>query len=89
MAQRNQARLIAVVNGREITTEDIKKRLGQAAPRMHEVLAEEQARNDIIDDIVATELIVEDAKKKGIDKDNAFIQKVESSKYRAAQHLFK
>ena len=72
--------VVAVVNGRNITTEDIKKRLGQAAPRMHEVLAEEQARNDIIDDIVATELIVEDAKKKGIDKDNAFIQKVEEFK---------
>jgi peptidyl-prolyl cis-trans isomerase C len=72
--------VIVVVNGREITTEDIKKRLGQAAPRIHEVLADAQARNDIIDDIVATELIVEDAKKKGLDKDNAFIQKVEEFK---------
>ena len=72
--------VIAVVNSREITTEDIKKRLGQAASRMHEVLADEQTRNDIIDDIVATELIVEDAKKKGLDNDPAFIQKVDEFK---------
>ncbi|MBI5043454.1 MAG: SurA N-terminal domain-containing protein [Nitrospirae bacterium] len=80
--------VVAVVNGREITTEDIKKRLGQAAPRMHEIMADEQMRKDIIDDLVGSELIIGDAKKKGLDKDPAFVQKVEEFKNTELRNIY-
>ncbi len=80
--------VIAVVNGREITTEDIKKRLGQAAPRIHEIMADEQMKKDLIDDMVGSELIIEDAKKKGLDKDPALVQKVEEFKNTELRNIY-
>lgn len=72
--------VVAVVNGKEVTTEDIKKRLGQAAPKMGEILADEQTRKELMDDIIATELISGDAKKKGLDRDQDYLLKVEDFK---------
>ncbi|MEK6681214.1 MAG: peptidylprolyl isomerase [Nitrospirota bacterium] len=72
--------VVATVDGKEITTEDIKKRLGPNAGRMHELLADEQVRKELLDDLISNKLIIEDAKKKGLDKDQAFIQKVEDFK---------
>ncbi|MBI5182534.1 MAG: peptidylprolyl isomerase [Nitrospirae bacterium] len=72
--------VVAVINGKEVTTEDIKKRLGQAAPRMGEILADEQTRKELMDDIIATELIIEDAKKRGLDRDQEYLLRVEDFK---------
>ena len=47
---------------------------------MHELLADEQVRKELLDDLISNKLIIEDAKKKGLDKDQAFIQKVEDFK---------
>ena len=47
---------------------------------MHEPLADEQVRKELLDDLISNKLIIEDAKKKGLDKDQAFIQKVEDFK---------
>lgn len=81
--------VVATVNGKEITTEDIKKRLGPNAGRMHELFADEQVRKELLDDIIATELILEDARKKGHDKNPELIQKVEDFRNAELMNIYR
>src|SRR5271169_356729 len=65
--------ILAKVNRGAITGADFKKQLEDLTPQMQQaVTSDAKARREFLDDLVGIELVIQEAKRQGLDKDAEF-----------------
>jgi peptidyl-prolyl cis-trans isomerase C len=65
--------VLAKVNRGTITTTDFKKQLEELAPQMQQaVVSDPKARKEFLEDLIGIELVLQEAKRQGLDKDAEF-----------------
>ncbi len=70
--------VLARVNRGTITVSDFKKQIDDLAPQMRQAVATDaKARKDFLDDLIGIELVIQEAKRQGLDKDAEFKKRQE------------
>jgi peptidyl-prolyl cis-trans isomerase C len=70
--------ILAKVNRGSITEADFKKQLEDLTPQMQQAVASDaKARREFLDDLVGIELVIQEAKRQGLDKDAEFKKRQE------------
>ena len=70
--------VLAKVNRGAITVADFKKQLEDLTPQMQQaVVADPKARKDFLDDLIGIELVIQEAKRQGLDKDAEYKKRQE------------
>ncbi len=70
--------VLARVNRGTITVTDFKKQVEDLAPQMRQAVATDpKARKEFLDDLIGIELVVQEAKRQGMDKDAEFKKRQE------------
>jgi peptidyl-prolyl cis-trans isomerase C len=65
--------VLAKVNRGAITVADFKKQMEDLAPQMQQaVVSDPKARQEFLDDLIGIELVLQEAKRQGMDKDAEF-----------------
>ncbi len=65
--------VLAKVNRGSITAADFKKQLEDLAPQMQQaVVSDPKARKEFLEDLIGIELVIQEAKRQGLDKDAEF-----------------
>jgi peptidyl-prolyl cis-trans isomerase C len=73
--------VLAKVNRGTITASDFKKQIEELAPQMQQaVMADPKARKDFLDDLIGIELVIQEAKRQGLDKDADYKKRQEQLK---------
>jgi peptidyl-prolyl cis-trans isomerase C len=73
--------VIAKVNNAKITTADFKKQLDELQPQMLKAVATDaKARKEFLEDLIGIELVLQEAKRQGLDKDAEFKKKQDALK---------
>jgi peptidyl-prolyl cis-trans isomerase C len=73
--------VLAKVNRGTITVSDFKKQIEELAPQMQQaVVADPKARKDFLDDLIGIELVIQEAKRQGLDKDADYKKRQEQLK---------
>jgi peptidyl-prolyl cis-trans isomerase C len=73
--------VLAKVNRSAITAADFKKQLEDLNPQMqHAVAMDPKARKEYLDDLIGIELVIQEAKRQGLDKESEFKKNVEARK---------
>jgi len=73
--------VLAKVNRGTITTSDFKKQIEELAPQMQQaVVADPKARKEFLDDLIGIELVIQEAKRQGLDKDVDYKKRQEQLK---------
>ncbi len=73
-------KVVAVVNGREITEKDVDITIASFPKERQSYLQNEKGRKDLINQMVDFELSYNYAKDSGIDKDEEFLKQLEAAK---------
>jgi peptidyl-prolyl cis-trans isomerase C len=65
--------VLAKINRSTITTSEFKKQLDELAPQMQQaVMSDPKARKEFLEDLIGIELVLQEAKRQGLDKDAEF-----------------
>jgi peptidyl-prolyl cis-trans isomerase C len=73
--------VLAKVNGTSITVADFKKQLEELNPQLQQAVATDPAaRKEFLENQILTEVLVQEAKKQGLDKDAAYKKSMETHK---------
>jgi len=73
--------VLAKVNSSTITASDFKKQLDDLTPQMQQaVVMDKTARKEFLDDLIGIELVLQEAKRLGLDKDAEYKKKQETLK---------
>ncbi|MDA8424449.1 MAG: SurA N-terminal domain-containing protein [Nitrospiraceae bacterium] len=73
--------VLAKVNRGAITAADFKKQLEDLTPQMQQaVVSDPKARKDFLDDLIGIELVIQEAKRQGLDKDAEYKKRQEALK---------
>ena len=73
--------VLAKVNRGAITVSDFKKQIEELAPQMQQaVVADPKSRRDFLDDLIGIELVIQEAKRQGLDKDADYKKRQEQLK---------
>jgi len=65
--------VLAKINRSTITTSEFKKQLEELAPQMQQaVMSDPKARKEFLEDLIGIELVLQEAKRQGLDKDAEF-----------------
>ncbi len=71
--------VLAKVNRGAITAADFKKQLEDLTPQMQQaVVSDPKARKDFLDDLIGIELVIQEAKRQGLDKDAEYKKRQEA-----------
>lgn len=73
-------KVLAVVNGREITEKDLQNTLARVPKERQQMYNSEEGRKQLIEQVVSFELIYNFASKEGMDKDEVFKVQLENVK---------
>ena len=77
----HEGAVLAKVNRGAITVSDFKKQIEELAPQMQQaVVADPKARRDFLDDLIGIELVIQEAKRQGLDKDADYKKRQEQLK---------
>ena len=80
--------VIAKVNSAKITTGDFKKQLNELQPQMLQAVATDaKARKEFLEDLIGIELVLQEARRQGLDKDAEFKKKQDARKKELEQRL--
>ena len=80
--------VIAKVNNAKITSADFKKQLDELQPQMLQAVATDpKARKEFLDDLIGIELVLQEARRQGLDKDAEFKKKQDARKKELEQRL--
>jgi peptidyl-prolyl cis-trans isomerase C len=72
-ASKSDGVVLAKVNRGSITVADFKKQLEDLAPQMQQaVVSDPKARKEFLEDLIGIELVIQEAKRQGLDKDAEF-----------------
>jgi len=84
----NDGAVIAKVNNAKITSADFKKQLEDLQPQMLQAVAtDEKARKEFLEDLIGIELVLQEAKRQGLDKDAEFKKKQDALKKEMEQRV--
>jgi peptidyl-prolyl cis-trans isomerase C len=73
--------VLAHVNRGTITTSDFKKQVEELQPQMQQaVMSDPKARKEFLDDLIGIELVLQEAKQQGLDKDAEYKKRQEMLK---------
>jgi peptidyl-prolyl cis-trans isomerase C len=73
--------VLAKVNRGTITVSDFKKQIEDLAPQMQQaVMADPKARKEFLEDLIGIELVIQEAKRQGMDKDAEYKKRQEQLK---------
>lgn len=73
--------VLAKVNRTTITASDFKKQIEELAPQMQQaVVADPKARKEFLEDLIGIELVIQEAKRQGLDKDAEYKKRQEQLK---------
>jgi peptidyl-prolyl cis-trans isomerase C len=73
--------VLAKVNRGSITVTDFKKQVEDLAPQMQQaVISDAKARREFLDDLIGIELVIQEAKRQGLDKDAEYKKRQEQLK---------
>lgn len=73
--------VLAKVNRAAITASDFKKQLEDLTPQMQQaVVTDPKARTEFLEDLIGIELVIQEAKRQGLDKDAEFKKRQEQLK---------
>ncbi len=80
--------VLARVNRTTITVGDFKKQLEDLAPQMQQaVVSDPKARKEFLEDLIGIELVLQEAKRQGIDKDGEYRKRQETLKKEMERRL--
>jgi peptidyl-prolyl cis-trans isomerase C len=80
--------VIAKVNNGKITSADFKKQLEELQPQMLQAVATDpKARKEFLEDLIGIELVLQEAKRQGLDKDAEFKKKQDARKKEMEQRI--
>ena len=80
--------VIAKVNNAKITSADFKKQLDELQPQMLQAVATDpKARKEFLEDLIGIELVLQEARRQGLDKDAEFKKKQDARKKELEQRL--
>lgn len=80
--------VIAKVNNGKITTADFKKQLEELQPQMLQAVATDaKARKEFLEDLIGIELVLQEARRQGLDKDAEFKKKQDALKKEMEQRI--
>jgi peptidyl-prolyl cis-trans isomerase C len=80
--------VIAKVNNGKITAADFKKQLEELQPQMLQAVATDaKARQDFLEDLIGIELVLQEARRQGLDKDPEFKKKQETMRKELEQRI--
>ena len=78
--------VIAKVNGANITVADFKKQMEELNPQLRQaVTTDPTARKEFLENQILTELLIQEAKKQGLDKAEAYKKNMEMHKQKAEE----
>ncbi len=70
--------VLAKVNRTKITLGDLKSQLAELPPQMQQaVITDAQARKDFLDDLIGIEVVLQEAKRRGLDREPEFKRRVD------------
>ena len=73
--------VLARVNQAKITAADFKRQLEDLAPQMQQAVANDpKARKEFLEDLIGIELVLQEARRQGLDKDAEFLKRQETLK---------
>ena len=73
--------VLAKVNRGTITASDFKKQIEELAPQMQQaIVADPKARREFLEDLIGIELMIQEAKRQGLDKDADYKKRQEQLK---------
>jgi len=80
--------VLAKVNRGAITSADFKKQLEDLSPQMQQAVATDaKARKEFLEDLIGIELVIQEAKRLGLDKDAEFKKKQETLRKEMEQRI--
>src|SRR5512137_3119383 len=80
--------VLAKVNNGKITAADFKKQLDDLQPQMLQAVATDaKARKEFLEDLIGIELVLQEAKRQGLDKDAEFKKKQDTLKREMEQRI--
>ena len=80
--------VIVKVNNSKITAADIKKQLDELQPQMlRSVATDSKARKEFVEDLIGIELVLQEAKRQGLDKDPEFKKRQEALRREMEQRI--
>lgn len=82
------SQVLAKVNRGSVTSADYKKQLEELSPQMQQAVAtDEKARKEFLEDLISIELVIQEAKRQGLDKDAEFKKKQEGLRKEMEQRI--
>jgi peptidyl-prolyl cis-trans isomerase C len=75
-----QDKVLAVINGREITDKDLMYTISRFPRERQAYLASEEGRKQLLEQVISFELVYNYAIEKSMDKENEYIEQVENAK---------
>jgi len=84
----SSTKAIAVVNGVDITEDDVRAATGELTPYQMNALESEKTRTDFLDTLVTKKLVAQEAEKKGLDKDPELVKALDQTKDELLWRLF-
>src|SRR5712692_4993941 len=77
------SKALAIINGKEITASEFELRWSQIPDYARKTFAGPEGRKKFLEELIYHELLLQEAKKRGFDRDRAFLERVERFKERS------
>ena len=77
------SKALAVINGKEITVGEFDLRWSQMPESARQSYASPEGRKKFLEELITRELLLQEAKKRGLDRDRALVERVERFKERS------
>lgn len=79
----DSTKALAIINGKEITASEFDLRWGQLPEFARKTYAGPDGRKKFLEELITRELLLQEARKRGIDRDRALVERVERFKERS------
>ena len=81
-------KVIAQINGREIRDDEFKERFSRLSPSLKGKYSDEKGKKEFLEEIIKRELLLQEARKVGIEKERTIIDRIEEMRERMILNEF-
>ena len=81
-------KVVAQINGREIRDDEFKMRFSRLTPALKSKYSDEKGKREFLEEIIKRELLLQEAKKAGIEKDQVLLDRIEEMRERLILNEF-
>ncbi|MEK7825274.1 MAG: peptidylprolyl isomerase [Nitrospirota bacterium] len=81
-------KVVAQINGREIRDDEFKMRFSRLTPALKSKYSDENGKREFLEEIIKRELLLQEAKKAGIEKDQVLLDRIEEMRERLILNEF-